>query len=284
MGRYHRAECMLKGAGLLLTGALAVGCDADASPETTSPETGSALAPVQYTDHVMTATTTTRGNLKLKPSVTGCEQSGGPYVTISGEMYVGGAGMNLIFQNNEKGTHKSGDIEATIGLNMIPYGQSIQVPKSVAAGGAGGNPLIYMQLFDDKWNPITDEFYLGRCKKGLGAKDLYFDLPTDLSAYVDLSGCTNHPGPYIYVDEAIVMSGLNGRMRFKNNTKGTHTTDPYETTVDMVITPTDGPIHIAKQPSIGGVGGNPRLYGEFTDGEGEAVSESVYFGKCIDGN
>ena len=39
--------------------------------------------------------------------------------------------------------------------------------KQPSQGGVGGNPWIYIQFFDEDWEPLTDLLLLGRCVQGL---------------------------------------------------------------------------------------------------------------------
>jgi len=40
-------------------------------------------------------------------------------------------------------------------------------------------------------------------------------------------------------------------------------------------------ISFAKQPPLDGAGGNPRVYLQFLDGEGDAVGDEIYLGRCV---
>jgi hypothetical protein len=109
-----------------------------------------------------------------------------------------------------------------------------------------------------------------------------FSLPIHVNAVVDESGCENHPGPTITLGGEIKLGGLNARLTFMNNTKGTHTvTVVSEFDVNLLL---DGSsIEIPKQPVQGGVGGNPHIYLQFHDGKGTDMSEEFYLGRCVQG-
>src|SRR6185436_7847512 len=47
---------------------------------------------------------------------TGCNNSPGPQVTLEGEILLGGLQVELIFQNNTKGTHRT---TVTYGTNVV---------------------------------------------------------------------------------------------------------------------------------------------------------------------
>lgn len=109
-----------------------------------------------------------------------------------------------------------------------------------------------------------------------------FSLPMQVNAVVDESGCQNHPGPTITLGGEIKLGGLNARLTFMNNTKGTHTaTVVSQFDVNLLL---DGStIEIPKQPVQGGVGGNPHIYLQFHDGKGTDMSEEFYLGRCVQG-
>src|SRR2546430_8058516 len=98
-------------------------------------------------------------------ATSGCDNSPGPYVTLSGALALGGLGTRLTFTNNQKGTH-SYSVQAQHDVSVIPAGEAITIPKQPVLGGAGGNPFIWLQLVDDKGAAPTAEDYPGRCVQG----------------------------------------------------------------------------------------------------------------------
>ena len=215
--------------------------------------------------------------VSAKATAEGCTNNPGPYITLSGEMALSGLNGKQVFKNNEKGTHTRDEL-TTVDVVLIPKGESIKFNKQPSRGGVGGNPWIYLQFFDSNWNPISEETLLGRCVQGLDLMNFNFDMPTDAS--VEISGmCSNSPGPYINLDGELKLSGLNARLTFRNNEKGTHEYNE-DVVVDMVIIPAGESISFAKQPSLGGVGGNPLIYFQFTDSNGNALSEQMFIGRC----
>jgi hypothetical protein len=100
-----------------------------------------------------------------KVTESGCYNSPGPTITLEGVIALGGLGANLIFQNNEKGTHTA---TVTYGTNvtLLALGGAIEIPKQPVQGGVGGNPHIWIQFHDGQGNNLTKEIYLGRCVQG----------------------------------------------------------------------------------------------------------------------
>ena len=109
-----------------------------------------------------------------------------------------------------------------------------------------------------------------------------FSMPIHVNAVVDESGCENHPGPTITLSGAISLGGFNARVIFKNNVKGTHTATVVKQ-FDVTLLPAGSTIEIPKQPVLGGVGGNPHIYLQFHDGNGNDLSGEFYLGRCVQG-
>ncbi len=108
-----------------------------------------------------------------------------------------------------------------------------------------------------------------------------FELPMHISAIVDESGCQNSPGPQITLGGEIELGTLKARIIFSNNLKGTHTaTVVSQFDVDLLLGST---IQIPKQPVLGGVGGNPYIYLQFTDGGTNNLSNEFFLGRCVQG-
>jgi hypothetical protein len=209
----------------------------------------------------------------------GCSNNPGPYITLYGEIALAGVDGRLIFRNATNGPHeRTEDVDASVVL--LPAGEMIRFNKQPPLGGAGGNPWIYVVFTDDDGNAYTDPVLLGRCVQGLFVTDVDFFLPALCSADVTVGDCSNSPGPFITIEGEIALSGLNARLIFTNNAKFTHVHEE-DVVVDVVILPAGESITFAKQPPLGGVGGNPKIWFQFTDGEGGAMSEEFYLGRCV---
>ncbi len=119
----------------------------------------------------------------------------------------------------------------------------------------------------------------GRAEKQVSAS---FPLSCHVSATVDESGCQNSPGPQITLGGILKFGGVKVRITFSNNAKGTHTaTVVGQFDVDLLLE--GSTIVIPKQPVLGGVGGNPLIYLEFTDENGNALSHEFLLGRCVQG-
>jgi hypothetical protein len=214
--------------------------------------------------------------VNLTVNETDCNNSPGPWITLSGNIRMSGLTMRIIFQNNVKGTHTAAAV-SHVDAALIPLGESITIPKQPVRGGVGGNPHIWLQLHDGEGNNLTGEYYLGRCVQGLS---LASDVVLAALAEVDIHAedCSNNPGPFITLVGDITMSGLHAQIIFRNNLKGTHTA---ESQADVTLINSGMDITIPKQPVLGGVGGNPLIYYQFLSGDGAAMDDPVLLGRCV---
>lgn len=215
--------------------------------------------------------------------VTGCDNSPGPYITIEGGLTLGGLGTRMTFTNNAKGTHTFSD-EAHVDLTVVPAGESITIPKQPVLGGVGGNPFIWIQLEDGNGRAVTDEVFLGRCVQGI-KKDVAASFASAARALVTIAvaDCQNSPGPFITLDgDLFVAAGLDAVFIFKNNDNPVG--GPHRATADAVVrvqlVPPGHDVRFAKQPSRGGVGGNPWIWFTFLNDAGAPLSDRSLLGRC----
>lgn len=213
--------------------------------------------------------------VSLNITESGCENSGGPEVTLEGLVTLGGVCAKVTLSNNAKGTHTATvEREYTVALALE---EPITIPKQPVLGGVGGNPHIWIQFTDGDGNALTDETYLGRCVQGLNVSA---DLLNDaiVHAIIDATGCLNHRGPFITLGGEIVLSGLHAKIIFRNNLRGTHTA---EESADVTLIAEGQRIVLPKQPSRGGVGGNPLISFQFVDCDsGAPLDDPVLLGRC----
>ena len=227
----------------------------------------------------MNATVPIPASVVTSVTADGCTNHPGPFITLSGELTLGGITARLIFQNNVKGTHTHTE-DVTADVVVIPAGEKIAFAKQPPEGGVGGNPFTYIQFTDGAGNAMSDEIFLGRCVQGLDTASAAFSLPADASVDVSTDSCDNSPGPFITLSGEIALSGINARVIFRNNVQGTHT-HTENVVVDVVILPAGQTIRFAKQPPLGGVGGNPRISIQFLDGSANPLGDPTFLGKCV---
>jgi hypothetical protein len=221
--------------------------------------------------------------MNVSMQATECTNSPGPQITLEGEMALAGLGLDMIFTNNVKGTHIF-DNATSIEAVAVPANQAVSIPKQPVLGGVGGNPFIWLQLFDQNGLALTSEIYMGRCVQGLlqpGSQA--FGLPVVATVRLETSECSNNPGPYITMDGDMVMSGLNAQLIFRNNDNpvgGPHSATD-ETRMNMVLLPPGLTEEFPKQPVLGGVGGNPYIWAQFLQDNGDTIGKKVLMGRCV---
>ena len=227
-------------------------------------------------DQQVTALLDLNTHLNLQINTLDCDNSGGPQVTLEGNLTLDALKMKIIFMNNAKGTHT-----ATVGreaeVTLLPPGASITIPKQPSRGGVGGNPHIYLQFNDGDGHTLSQEYYLGRCVQGLNlTPDLINQVLASVNVHAD--GCSNHRGPFITLDGTLTLGGLHAKLIFRNNVKGTHT---REEAIDMTLIQEGTKIVLPKQPSRGGVGGNPIISIQFLESDGTPMTDPVTLGRCV---
>jgi hypothetical protein len=212
-------------------------------------------------------------SVKCTVDETGCQNHPGPTITVGGQIALGSVTARITFSNNAKGTHTA-TVDTQYDVTLLLGGSTITIPKQPVLGGVGGNPYIYFQFTDSKSNAVSQEIFLGRCVQGLTVTSELVEQAALLSHII--ADCSNHPGPFITLDGTIKLAGLNGKLIFRNNPKGTHTAE-YSTTVSIIAEGTD--IVLPKQPPQGGAGGNPIISIQFFQG-GTPIGDSVVLGRC----
>jgi hypothetical protein len=215
--------------------------------------------------------------------LSGCDNSPGPYITVSGELAIGGLGSRMTFRNNVKGTHEYSD-EQKVDVVVVPAGESVTIPKQPVQGGVGGNPFIWIKFENSEGEAVSDEIYLGRCVQGLTANSsVDFSGLADALAQISVSDCANSPGPYISLDGDLALkSGVNAKLIFRNNDNPVG--GPHEATADAVVTirlvPPGQTVTFPKQPVLGGVGGNPWIWFAFLTAQGAQIGDEYLLGRC----
>jgi polyisoprenoid-binding protein YceI len=226
----------------------------------------------------------------------GCNNSGGPQISLSGAIRLGNVTGDVIFKNNVKGTKKVVVTDVITGV-VVDFGDGFEIPKqpsrqadSLGADctgtGVGGNPYIWIYLVDNDGNPMSEPFLLGRCVQGFQANaDFSFLTSSHAKGHVEGSGCLNNPGPYISLTGDLTLRGLKGKVVMMNNP---NPPDPHTAvcaaTFDIIFEGTA--FTICKSPSDKqqaceygpGAGGNPIIcviLRSSTDSSGE-----ICLGRC----
>lgn len=226
----------------------------------------------------ISATLAQKSSASVNATASGCNNNPGPYITLNGEMKMGGVNARIILSNNARLTHTA-STDVTADVVLIPAGQSVSIAKQPSRGGVGGNPWIYLQFNDTKGKNLSDYILLGRCVQGLSPAACNFSLPTKVTGKVTSGDCTNSGGPNVTLDGELRLGGLGGRLVLTNNAKFTHATS-VDVTIDVVLIQDGQSITFHKQPPLGGAGGNPWIYVQFLSGSGDALGSPILVGRC----
>src|SRR5258707_1458754 len=214
-------------------------------------------------------------------SLSGCNNSPGPQITLTGAITMGGLTADLIFRNNQKGTHIL-VIQNAVAAVAVPADSTIVIPKQPVLGGVGGNPWIWVQMMDDAGTALSGQIFLGRCVQGPFNLDDSVLAGVAVAATFTATDCANNPGPYIYMDGAMSFAhGLRARFTFANadNPVG----GPHEAvrTTDVTLIASGVSVQFPKQPVLGGVGGNPWISVQFEQSDGTPVGSEELLGRCV---
>ena len=221
-------------------------------------------------------TQTARVSLQATPS--GCDNNPGPFITLNGELTLSGASARITLSNNAKGTHTA-TTDVTADVVILPAGQSIQIAKQPSRGGVGGNPWIYLQFTNGQGGALGTPMLLGRCVQGLTNADATFQIPAGVTGSVTSGDCSGAGGPFVTLNGELRLGGLNAQLILTNNAKFTHAT-AVDVVVDVVLIPEGQSITFAKQPPLGGAGGNPIISIQFIGGSGEPLGSKIVLGRC----
>jgi hypothetical protein len=119
---------------------------------------------------------------------------------------------------------------------------------------------------------------------GSHASALSVPFTFDLDITIDCQ----HTGNTVTINGPIGLGGSAAHVWYQNNTKGTHQSNVYSGVIEAMIEPQGGSVHLAKQPPLGGSGGNPWIWFDAKDGNGpqlvgRCVSQSFNVNKHVGG-
>ena len=226
----------------------------------------------------MTQTLTAEAEIGATFTVGTCSLSPAGSITLTGELALAGLDARLIFRNNQKGTHERTD-DVTATTVVIPADQTIVIPTPSLQGPPSPAPVIFVQFIDANGNPIGGEIDLGACDSAGFPASANVSLATTVTLTVSMAGCTNHPGPTITVSGAVEFAGLSARIEVRA-ADGT-TAGAIVTAADVVALQAGETHSIPKQPSRGGVGGNPWIYAQLVDADGAPLTDELFVGRCV---
>jgi hypothetical protein len=219
--------------------------------------------------------------MEASVTVSDCQNSPGPQITLEGVTVLAGANVQLIFRNQRTDGAPHERVEDIQVATVVKSGEEIVIPKQPSSGGVGGNPWIWVQLLDSNLNPKSEEIFLGRCVQGPWPVTKKFSVATVAQALLDVLDCTNNPGPFIEVKTTASFEGVKARFIFRNQ-REPGAPHEAERVVDMsVITEGFTLEPFPKQPVLGGVGGNPWISVQFVNDKGEPIGTETLLGQCV---
>jgi hypothetical protein len=207
-----------------------------------------------------------------------CSVEGGNVVVTAGTIDLRGMAVRLDFRNNQKGTHTATRTQ-TFDMGRVKLaGDSVSTVNRTAPDS---DARVWMQLVDRDENPISDEVFIGRCGQAAGAVTTRAPVAASATLTTATRNCGRSNGPVINVATMLDVQGMKVKFIFRESE------DPSAPVVATWISPAgltlvneNQSINLAKQPSQGGVGGNPWIYATFVDSTGRALSEEILLGRC----
>jgi hypothetical protein len=220
------------------------------------------------TGHVK-GTVLSDASITLRTTAEGCRNSGGPFITIEGELKLAGFDVNVVLQNNLQGTHETDEFSASLVPIITPDKGTIVLSKNRQNSGenVGGNPLIALQLEDAHGSPIGAVINLGRCTRLRSSTTVIASLLNDLDMSVDTGNCSGAGGPYVNITGALALGAIKGKLLFFKNPAADVPSATPDVTVSVALLPDKLPLPFPKQPPLGGAGGNPLVCVEVPAGD-----------------
>lgn len=216
-------------------------------------------------------------------TVSQCDNTG-TTIDLEGVLLSGKVTAGVIFRNNAKGTKELVKV-SEVEISFAPAGGEVQIPKqSVQDGGGvvGGNPHISFQVFQTDGAVLSDRVYLGRCVQDFrNGSEQVVNLSSLLGVEIQALQCTKK-GSDLMVDIEAVTSGMYGTLFFDNTFAGVmdESGDAAPVTASATLKAED--VYTQRGWGVGGAGGNPYIFLQLLDGEGEPIGDEVALGRCRD--
>jgi hypothetical protein len=215
-------------------------------------------------------------SLSVAASATGCDNRGGPDISIAGDMVVSGFGAKVVATNNIRRTHVATD--ETSAFVTLHNGQDVIKVSKGGKYGVSGNPEMYLEVYDHADHLIGSRMYLGRCNRPLPASKMDFTALGDIDYGISTGQCSGAGGPQVNLTGAVTLHGIKAKLilQKKNGTRSVGI--PVEFAISLLEP--GKKMMFDKRPPFGGAGGNPWFYGTLTNHAGKPVSGEILFGRC----
>lgn len=215
-----------------------------------------------------------------------CDNKGST-IDIEGTLTFPGVGIDVRFENQDNNTDYSGPgkgkgwkkAEASSTASLEIYGLEVSLEKG-SPSGVGGNPWIYVKLFNDAGQAISSELLVGRCVVGNSYRSGKYTgyVDADGSAVLQTLSCDQTGGPIVEVGGDHRRGGVSAEVIFTR--KRGDFSPGHSSRAAMKLTPA---IEARKGARLNGgdqVTGNPIISARFTDHQGSALQEYATLGRC----
>ncbi len=199
----------------------------------------------------------------------------GSQISVNGAITLTGAKVAVVFKNNVKGTRTLTKIGEIV-YEITPAETGLSVPKQPAFGGVGGNPHLSFQLAETGTEtepyelPLSERIYLGRCVQDFsGRVERDIRIGANLSTLIGALECTSR-GSSLTLQADSEDSGLVGTIFFDNNYNRVVHERATAGSARVVLKPS---IKLRKGWGVGGAGGNPLIYVQFLDKDGNPLTD-----------
>lgn len=207
-----------------------------------------------------------------------CTVGPGRVVTLRGQLELGGVDARLIVRNNVRGTHERFD-DVAASVVLVPADTVVTIPETSATASANA-PAIYVQLVDAAGLPLTEEVAIGTCGDAPFPMRTAISLPALANLAVSVSDCANAGGPRITLGGTVELTGLSARLVARDPSTGA--LEGAVTLGAPVVALAATTLEIPKQPSRGGVGGNPWIWVQLVGADGAPLSDELFVGRCVE--
>ena len=219
--------------------------------------------------------------MHMNATADGCLNHQCPEIRLVGDVNIGGIDSRFIFRNSVKGPHEVSVKEETDVVLLTDWGITFNKQPTSSLEGVGGNPWIFIEFSTKTWN--VPEFLLGRCVQGLSPAFVDFSYLITATVVVSAEGCENSGGPQITMNGHLALTGIEATLTLRNtydpDKTGTHENED-DVMIKLVLLEETEYITLMKPPPAEGAGGNPLIYFQFLDGEGEPTGDEFFLGRC----
>lgn len=207
-----------------------------------------------------------------------CDNSPGDVIRLHGQLSFDDIAVELVAEDAWGAEVQSAIVSAEAVVQL----DEMSVAKQPSLGGVGGNPWIYVQLFDGAGLALSDELLLGRCVQGLEEAPLTLTLPVGVDVQVDAGVCALDADGHATVHGSLSLGGLRAKVRLANDLAGTHVAE-LSSEATLEVLPEGASVTLSDGPTLGRSDEAAASYEislRLVDEDGESLSNQVSLGTC----